>query len=99
MARKFRSLQGLTVRNCGLNEDDLRSLARANVAGKLPELRHLDISRNGLKKSLELLTKDPETDRKLSWKSVIWVNDNDDEVQYIINRLKMMGPPYNRLIK
>ena len=83
LSAKFSSLQGLIVMNCRLNEDDLRSLARANASGKLPELRHLDLSFNGLiKKSLELLTKDPETDRPLSWRSVIcdykYLSNDDD---------------------
>ena len=67
---KFPSLQGLIVRKCFLNKNDLRSLARANAAGKLPELRQLDISVNSLEESLELLTRDPKTHRKLSWRSV-----------------------------
>ena len=82
LSAEFRSLQGLIVRNCGLNEDDLVSLARANAAGKLPELRHLDISENGLQESLKLLTRHPVTNRKLSWKSVICDNkyiSNDDD--------------------
>ena len=92
---EFRLLQGLIVRRCGLTQDDLRSLARANAAGKLPGLRHLDISGNCVKESLKLLTRDPETGHTLIWKSVIWDNENSINYgQYLINRLKMMGPPY-----
>ena len=43
---RFPSLNSLILCDCGLNSDDLRSLAQANVGGKLPELRHLDISEN-----------------------------------------------------
>ena len=67
---KFPSLQELIVRDNGLDDDDLRALARANAKGKLPELKHLDISGNYLEESLKLLTVDPDTDRKVSWKSV-----------------------------
>ena len=70
LSAEFRLLQGLIVRYCRLIKGDLRSLARANAAGKLPELRHLEISGNDLKGSLKLLTRDPETDRPLSWRSV-----------------------------
>ena len=42
----FLRLNTLKLRYCGLNANDLQSLARANVEGKLPQLRHLDISRN-----------------------------------------------------
>ena len=96
---KFSLLQDLIVRSCGLIKDDLRSLARANAAGKLPELRHLDISGNGLKRSLKLLTKDPETDRKLSWRSVKCDNKyliSDDEYlitddEYLISDSEYFG--------
>ena len=88
LSAKFRALEGLIVMNYRLNEDDLRSLVRANAAGKLPELRHLDISgaENDLKRSLKRLTKDPETDRKLSWKSVKcddeYLSDDDASSEY-----------------
>ena len=82
LSAEFRSLQGLIVRDYWLNEGDLLDLARANAAGKLPELRHLDISKNSLKDPLELLTRDPETDRKLSWRSVkyddVYLSNDDD---------------------
>ena len=40
------SLNSLILHDCGLNSQDLKSLAQANVEGKLPELRHLDVSEN-----------------------------------------------------
>ena len=43
----FPTLNTLILRSCDLNANDLQSLARANVVGKLPQLRHLDISDSG----------------------------------------------------
>ena len=43
----FQSLYTLILSDCGLNSYDLSSLAYANVEGRLPKLRHLDISCNG----------------------------------------------------
>ena len=40
------TLNTLILNLCLLNSNDLQSLARANVEGKLPQLRHLDISHN-----------------------------------------------------
>ena len=42
----FPTLNTLKLGKCKLNANDLQSLARANVEGKLPQLRHLDISDN-----------------------------------------------------
>ena len=43
-ANPFPVLHSLVLQDCALNSDDLRSLAQGNVQGKLPQLRHLDIS-------------------------------------------------------
>ena len=40
------SLNTLTLRDCGLNSQDLTSLTKANLEGRLPIINHLDISRN-----------------------------------------------------
>ena len=42
----FPTLNTLILSDCELYSEDLQSLARANVEGKLPQLRHLDISYN-----------------------------------------------------
>ena len=42
----FPTLNTLILSECHLNSNDLQSLVRANVDGKLPQLRHLDISEN-----------------------------------------------------
>ena len=47
MCEEFPSLDTLILSDCGLNSLDLSSLAQASADGKLPELRHLDISHNG----------------------------------------------------
>ena len=78
LSAEFHSLQGLIVRKCGLDRDRLRILALANAAGKLPELRHLDISENGLGESLDILTRDPKTDlRSVKCDDVYWSNDDN----------------------
>ena len=40
----FPRLNSLKLSFCNLNSEDIQSLARANVEGKLPQLEHLDIS-------------------------------------------------------
>ena len=42
----FPSLETLILNDCGLNSDDLSSLTQAGVEGRLPELKHLDLSDN-----------------------------------------------------
>ena len=46
LRRSFPSLNSLISSDCGLNSQDLCSLAQVNVEGRLPQLRHLDISHN-----------------------------------------------------
>ena len=48
MSHNFPQLQILVLRRCGLTSDDLHSLVEANNQGRLPELRHLDISENNI---------------------------------------------------
>ena len=43
-SHSFPRLNSLILRSCKLNSEDLQSLSRASVEGKLPQLRHLDIS-------------------------------------------------------
>ena len=43
---RFAHLNILLVSNCELNSEDLKVLAQASVGGRLPELKHLDISKN-----------------------------------------------------
>ena len=42
----FPSLNSLILSSCGLNSQDLCSLAQASVEGRLPKLTHLDISKS-----------------------------------------------------
>ena len=42
----FPSLNSLILSDCGLNSQDLCSLAQAKRKGKLPQLKHLDVSQN-----------------------------------------------------
>ena len=46
LCHSFPSLNSLILSNCGLNSQDLCSLAQASIEGRLPQLRHLDISKN-----------------------------------------------------
>ena len=48
LAHSFSKLNTLTLSNCKLIADDLCSLAKANAENRLPELRKLDISHNGI---------------------------------------------------
>ena len=43
---RFPTLNTLILMNCKLNSNDLQSLAQANAQGKLPQLKHLDITGN-----------------------------------------------------
>ena len=46
MSRNLSFLKTLILSNCGLNSEDLSSLAQTKVEGRLSNLRHLDISNN-----------------------------------------------------
>jgi len=46
LCHKFPSLITLVLKDCQLNSDDLKNLAKAKVKGRLPEIKHLDISGN-----------------------------------------------------
>ena len=46
MRHNFSSLKTLILSDCGLNSEDLSSLAHDQVEGRLNKLRHLDISNN-----------------------------------------------------
>ena len=45
------SLNSLVLKDCGLSWKDLQSLGEANVKGRIPEIKHLDISQNILFKN------------------------------------------------
>ena len=49
------NLESPILSNCGLNENDLKSLAKANEKGRLPNLKHLDISQNMFRNNLKKL--------------------------------------------
>ena len=46
LCHSFPSLNSLILKDCGLNSQDLCSLAQTSVEGRLPQLTHLDISYN-----------------------------------------------------
>ena len=68
----FPELHTLILSDCKLNSDDLRSMARAKVKGRIPELRHLDISLNDqICGHLGLLFDNSPSD---SWNSLLSLN-------------------------
>ena len=46
IGHSFPKLHTLNLKDCGLNSEDLCSLAKANCRNRLPELKHLDLSDN-----------------------------------------------------
>ena len=50
-----------------LQLQDLCCLTQARLDGKLPRIRHLDISLNGLSHHVGILSRDPITHREISW--------------------------------
>ena len=46
MSQEFPSLTNLLLSGCLLGPQDFSNLAQASVNGKLPELKHLDVSHN-----------------------------------------------------
>ena len=67
----FPSLAYLILCSCGLNNGDLESLAQAKLAGKLPALRYIDVSLNGLTGHLSHLTRDPRTGHEVFWDRIV----------------------------
>ena len=69
--KSFPSLINLIFRDCDLELQDLCCLAQAKLDGKLPRIRHLDISLNGLSDHVGILSRDPITQREINWGNVI----------------------------
>ena len=67
----FPSLSNFIVCFCHLELQDLCCLTQAKLDGKLPRIRHLDISFNGLSGHVGILSRDPVTQREISWGNVI----------------------------
>ena len=63
------SLVSLTLRNNGLNSEDLNCLVQANIEGKLPKLKHLDIARNNISGVLQCLFGD-----NFRWNQLLTLN-------------------------
>ena len=75
-------LDTLILCNCGLNSRDLQTLANANVQGRLPELRHLDLSQNEkLQGQLnQLFTSDSTWNRLVSF-NIELIRRNGSEIE------------------
>ena len=67
----FPSLTHLILARCGLKPIDLCCLVQARIDGKLPRIRYLDISLNGLSDHVGILTRDPLTHREITWEKVV----------------------------
>ena len=67
----FPSLINLMLCDCNLELQDLCCLVQARLDGKLPRIKHLDISLNGLSGHVGILSRDPITQREISWGNVI----------------------------
>ena len=73
----FPSLINLMLCDCHLELRDLCCLTQARLDGKLPRIRHLDISFNGLSDHVSILSRDPITQRQISWGNVICCEEVD----------------------
>ena len=71
-------LDTLTLTWCNMNPNDVQSLARANVEGKLPQLRHLDISGNEDVIIIDLFT---HSFPRLNTLILSWCDLNSNDVQ------------------
>ena len=69
LCHRLVSLDTLIMSRCGLNSNDLQSLAKANVKGRLQSLRHLDISQNAFANDLKSLFR-----FHCKWKSLLSLN-------------------------
>ena len=67
----FPSLLNLLLCDCHLQLQDMDCLRQAKLDSKLPRIRHLDISFNGLSDHVGILSRDPITQRKISWGNVM----------------------------
>ena len=72
----FPSLNSLILHRLALNLQDLRSLAKASVGDRLPELRYLDISGNKLDSSEAV---NSLFDHSCTWNELIGLNIMDTE--------------------
>ena len=71
LVHRFPSLVYLILCSCRLNYWDLDILAQARLNGKLPALKYLDVSLNGLTGHRSHLTRDPKTGCELSWDKIV----------------------------
>ena len=75
--QSFPSLINLMLCDCRLQLQDLCCLTQAKLDDKLPRIRHLDISFNGLSDHVGILSRDPITQREISWGNVICYDEKD----------------------
>ena len=78
LCHTFLSLHTMILSDCGLNIDDIHSLAEANRKGRLPELKALDISKNdeALVHCDELFSCGEE------WKRLTWLDCRQSKTDY-----------------
>ena len=71
LCHSFPLLETLILSDCGLNPEDLECLAKASSKGRLPAVKHLDVSYNVFKSSDDLESLFTESCR---WKSLVHLN-------------------------
>ena len=75
LSHQFPSMTHLILCKCGLVTLDLDKLAQANLAGKLPSLKYVDVSFNNLTGHLSHLTEDLRTGLHVSWNKIVCVDE------------------------
>ena len=98
-AHQLPSLNTLTLRDCGLNSQDISRLAKANLEGRLPTIKRLDISWNEMSLSTirflfdsscgwnQLLSLDIKSDRA----KYSFVSEEDRKVSDYLNTVVQQG--------
>ena len=71
LSHQFPSLAYLILCDCLLSEKDLDSLAEAKLADKLPAVKYIDVSFNGLTRHLDRLTRNRRTGCEAFWIKII----------------------------
>ena len=94
--RHFPSLKSLICHNCELNREDLWSLAGAKFDGKLPKLKYLDISYNGMKYPLMHLKYVPVRMNivEVVWRDVLVRTEVISHEKPIVNEIIVDGIPF-----
>ena len=93
ISHDFPSLNTLILNDCELSSSDMHSLALAKVEGRLPELKHLDVSDNvGEKRDfLKSLFYYPQSWKKLLSLDIWNIEYHPEELRDIVNSKSLEG--------